>query len=121
MSARELPDLSQFNGSMVLWRHKLTGCVYTEGMRAVARHCEAFWLIDAICCAQLHPKIRGNRRLRDIQFWRLSVRDGSAILNCREDDGVPPAYRQKIEWTDFPEGDFDVWFENRTLYLPQER
>jgi hypothetical protein len=120
MTKQQLPNLSQFQGSEVFLRH-LTGAVYTEGVRFVAQTCGAFWLIDEVLFGQMDRRIRRNPKLREIQFWTLRVKDGSAVLTCREDDGIPPAYTKQIPYTDFPEGDFDLWFENRTLHLPQER
>jgi hypothetical protein len=120
MTKQQLPNLSQFHGSEVFFRH-LTGAVYSEGVRFVAQMCGAFWLIDEVLFGQMDRRVRANPRLREIQFWRLSVVGSEATLTCREDDGEPPAYTKQIPYTDFPEGDFDLWFENRTLYLPQER
>lgn len=41
-------DLAQFIGSETLYQHPGFNVRYTEGVRYVAEHGGAFWLIDAI-------------------------------------------------------------------------
>ena len=61
-----------------------------------------------------------------MQFWRLEVHaDHSATLTCRADDGVPPAVRQEISFTDFPLPRVNIWacYDGKywVLCLPTER
>jgi hypothetical protein len=69
----------------------------------------AFWLMDAI--ASYQPKLLKNPRLREYQLWDLTVKDESAVLTCRGDDGEKPVVRQKIEFTDFDLADLRLYVE----------
>ena len=52
--------------------------------------------------------------------FKLEVyEDRSAILVC-EDGNYHELYREKIEWTDFPLNNIELWFENSVLILPSE-
>jgi hypothetical protein len=111
-------DLGQFNGSENLYRHALTGFLYTDGVRHVAEAGGAYWLIDAILITARH-----KRRLRGeaFQLWELKVREGVGMLTCRADSGEPALYRQRIPYTDFPLPYLMLYLENQTLCLPSER
>lgn len=106
-------DLRQFSGGDDRYRHWLGAIVYTGGVKYLAESAGAYWLIDAIASHQ--RKAMRNPRLREIQFWELKVaEDRSAVLTCREDGGMPPAIRQKIEYSDFRE---NCGLESVKLYL----
>lgn len=121
MTTKQLPDLSGFTGTEGYYRHWFGGYVYTDGVKFLATECDAFWLIDAVLSYQRSKQIRENESLLVIQFWKLVAKDGKATLTCREDSGIPPAITQEIEFTTFPDGEVELWFENNTLYLPSER
>jgi hypothetical protein len=87
-------------------------------------------LIDAIASYQRDRRITGNRLLRDLQFWELTVRDGAGLLTCVADAGLPPAITQAIAFTDFPLSEVRVWVERGSVdgvteimvaMLPSER
>lgn len=128
-----------------LYRHMLSRrVVYTEGVKAIGET-GAYWLIDAIVSYQSYilngrfpipgqddSKATAND-FRDVsegmQFWTLSVKDGSASLTMNADIGKPWVIKQDIEFTDFPEGDWSVWVgygqdpngkKFATIYLPNE-
>lgn len=116
-------DLDQFYGSENYYKN-FTGLIYTDGVKYMAEHGEAYWLIDAIGSHQLDPKLNKGR-LRDLQFWNLTVNDNkSAVLTCRADSGVPAAVTQNIPFTDFPMKSIDIWVgrdeRGRIAYLPSE-
>ena len=88
--------------------------VLTDGAKFVADNggtSGAYWLMDAIASHQ--PKALKDERLREIQFWKLTVteKDGrkSAVLTCRADSGEKPAITQRIEYTDFDLPEIDLW------------
>jgi len=114
--SKNLPDLSGFIGSDEIYRHS-TGNLYTQGIDYVAKTCGAFWLIDIVFFAQAHPKVRAE----EFQIWTLTVTGSSAVITCKGDTHWPVVYRQQINLTDFPEGEFRMFFENKTLCLPSER
>jgi len=63
---------------------------------------------------------RAKINLQEFGAWKLEVKeDKSAILVC-EDGNYHELYREKIEWTDFPLNNIELWFENGVLILPSE-
>ena len=65
--------------------------------------------------------------MREIQFWRLEVRENaSAVLFCCEDSPITRENAkvfQEIEYTDFPLDSIDLYAclgEQMTLMLPSE-
>jgi hypothetical protein len=109
--------LAQFTGSLNRYRHWL-GLYYTDGVKYLADHANAYWLLDAIASHQ--PQALRDLMLREIQFWSLSVHEGgSATLRCcRDTDDV--AIEQAIEWTDFPLPQIMLYVEQGTILLPSE-
>lgn len=117
-TALKAQDLAQFTGSQTFYRHPLSGgCVFTEGVQFLAEAGSAYWLIDAILCAQpLHPALRSA----EFQVWTLTVgEDRAATLICTDGDDER-LYVHPVPWTDFPIDTVTLWFANRTLYLPSE-
>lgn len=93
-------------GSYARWAF---GLVLTDGCQILARDAGACWLFDAIGSYQ--PQCRRDDKLREIQFWTLDVQGSKAVLTCDRDEG-DTAFRQEIEYTDFPiQGKTKVWVE----------
>ncbi len=122
-------DLNQFTGDLQRFRHPLNHkVIYTPGVQYVAEQCGAYWLIDAIVSyfdgPQMKAAIARDSRLSGMQFWRLAVKDGSAVLTAEADAGETPFIRQDIEYSDFPLEQIDIWaaYDGTlwTLYLPSE-
>ena len=125
-----LADLSQFTGGLEryqTWSNK--NVIYTEGVEYLAKHGEAFWLIDCITSyfgtGSMRNAMEQDDRLNWLQFWRLEIHDDhSATVTARADTGVEPFVTQHIEFTDFPLDSIDIWagFDGTrwTLYLPSE-
>jgi hypothetical protein len=123
-------DLAQFSGSETFFAHPFGGLVYTEGVKYLADRAGAYWLIDAIASYQRDRRIIGDRMLRDLQFWELTVKDGAGVLACVADSDLPPAITQAIGFTDFPLAGVRVWVERGSVdgvtecmvaMLPSER
>ena len=107
-------ELNQFTGTEHWYRH-LSGYLYTDGVLYVAQKGGAFWLVDKILLTT-----RAKKSLQEFGVWKLNVNeDKSAILIC-EDGNYNELYREKIDWTDFPLNQVDLWFENGVLILPSE-
>lgn len=94
-------DLAGFTCTEHHYRHQLTGLLYTDGVRHLARQAECYWLIDAI--ASYFPMIRRDDYLSRFCFWELTISGRSAILSCKGDTEEEPAVFQEIEYTDFPD------------------
>ena len=72
--------------------------VMTDGVKAMAEMCEAFWLVDAIVSWQTEDKVRNA----PFQVWILCINDDySARLVC-EDGNHNVICSQDIAQTDFP-------------------
>lgn len=113
-------DLNQFTGTENYYRHPLTDCVYTDGVKYVAEEAGAYWLLDAIF---------SYRRKEPFQIWKLTVspevgpgdiRRTPAVLEMREDSDRPVLVRQEIEYTDFPLFEITMWLIDGVLILPSE-
>ncbi len=125
-------QLDHFSGTdgYIRWSPLFPRMVLTDGAKFVADNggtSGAYWLMDAIASHQ--PKAMKDERLREIQFWKLTVteKDGwkSAVLTCRADSGEKPAITQRIEYTDFDLAEIDLWVgpvDERTycILLPSE-
>lgn len=114
-----LSKLEQFTGSSVVYKHQ-SNLTYTEGVKYVADHGNAYWLIDAIASYQKDSRITQDPMLQGIQFWKLQVNDDqSAVLIC-ERDADDIAISQEIEFTDFPLKKIRFYLSNNVLMLPSE-
>ena len=110
-------DLKQFTGTETWFRHPLARKVlYTEGVKHVAEHGEAYWLIDAIAFSQIIPAVAAEC----FQFWTLNVRpDQTATLVCEDGDGKV-VHTQDIPFTDFPLPVIKFYFTDNVILLPSE-
>ena len=117
MTAEQIKEhLAQFSGTECYYQH-FTGMKYTDGVKALADMCGAYWLLDAI--ASYQSKCRRDPMLVDQQFWFLKKTDSGWILICeRDQDDV--AFSQKIEYSDFPLDEVQVWVQNGVILLPSE-
>jgi hypothetical protein len=122
-------DLHQFTGDLQRYQHPLhPKVIYTPGVQFLAERGQAYWLIDAIASYFGSPQMEGamakDPRLASLQFWRLTVTDGSALLIAEADAGEEPFIRQEIAFTDFPLDIVEIWAgydgSRWTLYLPSE-
>ena len=124
-----LADLAQFTGDLERYKHPLNPqVIYTPGVQYLADKAKAYWLIDAIASYFGSPEMnvaqQQDYRLRQMQFWRLTVNGNSAVLGAEADAGEEPFIRQEIEHTDFPLEKIEIWAGydglHWTLYLPSE-
>ncbi|NJL42457.1 MAG: hypothetical protein HC856_01605 [Pseudanabaena sp. RU_4_16] len=104
-------DLEQFTGTTQYYRYSplFRRMVLTDGTRYLAEVGECYWLFDHIASLQAHPAIKEHPELKDIQFWRLEVReDQAATLTCEWDKGKT-VYIEEISFTDFPLDHVRIW------------
>ena len=104
--------LSQFTGTENLYHH-WTGYRYTDGIKAMADMCEAYWLIDL--ALSYAPEIKDN--FAKWTFKPVSDGEFTAIAT----DGEEELFRQEKIISDFPlkEG-VSMFFIDDTLLLPSE-
>jgi hypothetical protein len=110
-------DLRQFTGTENIYRHGLVRHIrYTDGAQHVAEAGQAYWLLDAIACSQLEPKIAAE----PFQLWTLTVHeDRSADLRCTDGNGIV-IKSERIAFTDFPLKSIDLYCTDNTILLPNE-
>ena len=129
MSRLTHESLHHFSGDLERYRHPLARrVIYTPGVKFVAEHGDAYWLIDelafTITGGEFQRAGRSNPRILEMHFWRLYVKDNTAVLTARSDSDVEPFYSKEIPFTDFPLDRIDIWAaldgEHWTLYLPSE-
>lgn len=122
-------DLRQFTGDLERFRHPFVRCViYTPGVKFVAEHGGAYWLIDELAFAITGGEVvragRSDSRVLEMHFWTLTVNDQVGELTARADSDVEPFFVKGIDYTDFPLDKIDIWaaFDDEywTLYLPSE-
>jgi len=112
-------QLPYFTGTDNWYKHQ-SGLLYTDGVKFIADHAGAYWLIDLI--ASYQKRCRKDRMLRQFQIWILGVeRDyHRGCVSClRDTDNL--AFQQTIPFTDFPLPEITFYLENEVLCLPSER
>ncbi len=79
-------DLAQFTGTEQWYRHSINRTVlYTDGVRHVAEHGQAYWLLDEIALIQPYDK---SIAAEEFQVWKLEVQpDKTATLACDDGNG----------------------------------
>ena len=107
-----------FTGSEYFNKHWTGGGCYTDGVKYLAEHANCYWLLDKIFTLQRMPSVGKE----EFQVWTLEMLPESmAVLKCDNgNDNI--VYQEHIQYTDFPlsEG-ISLYYENKTLCLPQER
>ncbi len=92
---------------------------YTDGVKAMAKKTESYWLLDAI--QSFLRSVLAHDRLYEFALVRFeSNPDGSAVLTIREDSHFPPAFVRHFNFTTFPVGRFEMFLEHGVLLLKTE-
>ncbi len=99
-------QLKLFTGTEQWYRHPIKrDMLYTDGVQYVAERGQAYWLLDELVFAQVHPVVTSQL----FQVWNLKVnKDQTAELSC-EDGNYNPVFKKKIPFTDFPQEKFTLW------------
>jgi len=117
-------DLAQFTGTDTWFRHGLARKVlYTQGVQYMAEQAGAYWLVDKIAILNGFPAgphdDPGVTKLQaePFQAWKLkrdAEGDGAwlTVTDGGKAGGDPvEVYRERIEFTDFPLDEIDLWVE----------
>jgi len=105
--------LTGFTGTENWYKHWL-GFKYTDGVKYMADVSGSYWLLDVVGSYQ--PQLSRA----EFQIWRMQSKDGKGKVDVREDSDLASLVSQDIEFTDFPEGTFEMYFTDRTLLLKGE-
>lgn len=110
--------LREFSGGDEFYRHALNRrMLYTQGMRYFAENAGngAYWFMDIVATELMEIHQR-----EEFMSIHLLSKEGTACIVADDGNGNE-VYRRNIEYTDCPEGDWNFFLENNTLYLPRER
>jgi len=121
MKNKQLPDLSGFSGTeRYHYLNFLRNLKFTDGWAYLAKETDCFWLSDIVASVQHLEKIKNS----DFILWIIDVKDGKAVVKALTDtDGdmlYDMLYEQKIDYTDFPEGNFEWYQCNDVVMLKGE-
>jgi hypothetical protein len=110
--------VAQFTGTEQWYRHSINRTVlYTDGVRYVAEHGQAYWLLDEIALIQPYDK---SIAAEEFQVWKLEVQpDKTATLTCDDGNGHV-VFSKEIPYTDFPLETITLYFANDVIHLPSE-
>ena len=107
-------DLLQFRGTEQYYKH-FTGLIYTDGIFYVARVFKAYWIIDLVASYQSKKKVRQE----PFQVYSIKVKENTAIVTITDgNDNILAS--QKIEYTDLPMEELQLYCVNKVLMLPSE-
>ena len=115
-------DLGQFIGTEQWCKVGIVPSItYTDGVKYMAEHGGAYWLIDEIALANRFDK----KVMREpFQVWVLKVTGNSAVLTCddggKNDRASRVVMRKTIEFTDFPLPEIKLYFTDNVILLPSE-
>lgn len=100
------------NGCNGYIRHPLARrMVYTDGVRDLAELAGCYWLLDVIGTEFVDPYLAAwSAGTAGNGVIEIRVADDSAVIVLTGDDNLPPIHTRKIDYTDFPVG-------NWTLYI----
>jgi len=112
-----LQELKQFSGSEQFYRNPLfQKFVYTEGVKHLAEQAGAYWLIDHIFSNQYDLYLS----VEEFQVWKITVQEDDSASIQVEDGNGRTIKTYELGFTDFPLHEFELWFINGALLLPNE-
>ncbi|MCO6490872.1 MAG: hypothetical protein J5I98_20810 [Phaeodactylibacter sp.] len=110
-------ELIQFTGTEYYYFNPLFRQFrYTDGVKFLAERAGAYWLLDYIFSNQSHKSLRGQ----GFQVWKIRVKQDDSATITVEDGNNNVLKRFRLEYTDFPLEEFDLWLIDKVLILPSE-
>lgn len=107
-------DLSQFTGTEGYhYLNFLRNLRFTDGWAFLAEEKSCYWICDIVASVQHLQKIRTNK---SFILWKIEVKDNKAVVTALTDTEGEVLYKQKINYTDFPEGTFE-WYQCEDIVL----
>ena len=107
-------NLIQFSGTESYYQFH-SGILLTDGTKYLAEVCRCYWLFDVIASYQHDPRISSV----DLQCWTLKQDAEGWVVFCTEGE-EEWLVSQRIEYSDFPLTEVEIWFANSIAYLPSE-
>jgi len=104
------------NGSENFYRYSFTNFIYTDGVKSLARHCKAYWLIDLIISHQIHDVVKKE----PFQVWDLKRVENNSFIIIATDGNHNKVTSQEISFSDFPYDVATFWLVDACIMLPCE-
>lgn len=106
---------NDYTGTENYYKHWLE-IVYTDGVKALAKKCSSYWLIDLIGSHQKNENVRNE----PFQVWELK-RINECQFNITATDGNNKIIaKQTIPFSDFPFDSCTIWLSDGIVLLPTE-
>lgn len=96
-----LASLSHFHGTEKYYRGIVPGTCYTDGVYAMAKIAECFWLID-LCLSHMTKQVR--RGIDGFGQWTITTDQGATTATLCRDTGEPPLAMQVVASSSLPDG-----------------
>ncbi len=109
-------ELAQFTGTEAYHQITTVPMPVTDGVQEFAEIAKAYWFIDMIASYQFEGRVTS----KPYQVWTLMVRNHKGVVTMQEDYGTRNIITQRIPYTDFPDGSFEIWIEHGVAILPSE-
>ena len=109
-------QLREFIGTSQWYRHPLTGCLFTDGIKAMADTFQAYWLIDLVFSHQLTASVKKE----GFQKWLLQRLTGHRFVAVADDGNGKEIARQEIPFSDFAADQCTLYLIDGVLLLPSE-
>ena len=95
------------NGANFFVRHPLCRNVaYSDGVKEIGES-GTWWLID-ILASEMPAKFKENKALSNLCVITVKVKASKAAITGEWDDGVV-GWKRDIDWTDLPDGNFNLY------------
>jgi len=104
----------QHTGTDKYYQHWTKRGYWTQGINDMAEKYKAFWLIDVVMSYQ-HKLWK-----YPFQIWTIKSENEKAVVEMTDDVNQPVLIRQKIPFTDFPEGTLKMYYIDNILLLPSK-
>ena len=111
-----LEALKSFTGTQQYFFHPLFKAFkYTDGVRFLAKNAGCYWLLELIFSHQTFAAIKGE----EFQKWTLQKKEDACTVTVSDGNGNH-IKTIEISFTDFPLQEFNLWFCDGVLLLPNE-
>lgn len=114
--ARIQQELMQFYGSEQ-WHRTHPHVLITDGVKYMADHCGAYWLVDCVASYQTIKKVA--KELFQVIDLAVDSENHTAVVTVG-DGNENEVFRQDIPYTDFPLPKIRLYYTDGVLLLPSE-
>ncbi len=108
-------ELNQFIGTTQYHRSTFGTLNITDGVHYLTEKAKCFWLIDLI--ESFQPKLKNI----GFQVWGIKVNDEkTAIIYCKDGNNKKLLTLKKLDYTDFPLKNFELYCVDNVVMLKTE-